>query len=95
MMSWKQKDVLQRHGRPSLCIAQDRADTRGIEAQLVVRCGSVGEKLLDYLAAIDAGPLVISAPQKEPQVAALDPGSVERLAEAPREAIGVEAIGFE
>lgn len=86
------KDELQRLGRSLLCIAQARAEESGVEARTVVRCGPVRENLVDYLRESDANTLVIGAPQDEPQIQALDPRNVEQLAEAVRQATGVEVI---
>ena len=88
-------DELKRLGRSLLCMAQARAEERGVEAQTIVRCGPVREHLVAYLRESDADTLVIGAPEKERQIAALDPKNVERLAETVREATGVEVVVVE
>lgn len=89
------RDELRHLGRSLLCIAQSRAEEQGVEARTVVRCGPVRENLVAYLRESGADILVIGAPAKERQVAAFDPKNVERLAEALRDATGVDVIVVE
>lgn len=89
------QDELRRLGRSLLCIAEKRAEEHGVEAETVVLCGPVREKLLAYLRESDAETLVIGAPEEERPIEALDPQNVERLVEAVRDAIGIEVIVVE
>lgn len=85
-------DELRRLGRSLLCVAQARAREQGVEAETVVRSGPVRENLEAYLQEVDADTLVIGTPRSETTAKAFGPQDIPRLAEAVREATGVEVV---
>jgi nucleotide-binding universal stress UspA family protein len=85
-------DELMRLGRSLLCIAQARAQQKGIDAKTVVRTGPVSENIEAALREFDADTLVIGAPGAVSQSEAFGSGDVSRLADEVREATGVEIV---
>jgi nucleotide-binding universal stress UspA family protein len=91
-------DELKRLGRSMLCIAQERAQQQGIDAQTMVRSGPVTEGIEAALREFDADTLVIGGPGAgTPRVDAVTReafGSedVNRLAETVRQSTGVEVV---
>ena len=85
-------DELKRLGRSLLCIAQARAQQRGIDAQTVVRSGKLTESIEAAIHELDADTLVIGAPGVESQTEAFGSEDVSRLAEAVRQSTGVEVV---
>jgi nucleotide-binding universal stress UspA family protein len=85
-------DELKRLGRSLLCIAQARAQQRGIDAETVVRSGSVAESIEAAIEELGADTLVIGAPGAGSQTEAFGSEDVNRLAEAVRQSTGVEVV---
>jgi nucleotide-binding universal stress UspA family protein len=83
-------DELKRLGRSLLCIAQARAQQKGIDAKTVVRSGPVTENIEAALREFDADTLVIGAPGAESQTEAFGSRHFNRLADAVRQSTGVE-----
>jgi len=85
-------DELKRLGRSLLCIAQARAQERGIDAQTMIRSGPVSENIKAALRELDADMLVIGAPQTDATEEAFGSENVHQLAEEIRQAAGVDVV---
>jgi nucleotide-binding universal stress UspA family protein len=89
-------DELEQLGASLLCIAQARAREHGIEAEMVIRRGAVRPTLESFLREVDAGTLVIGAPNhgaEHPPV--FDPAGMDHFAGQIRAGLGVEVIVVE
>jgi nucleotide-binding universal stress UspA family protein len=89
-------DELEQLGSSLLCIAQARAHEHGIEAEMVVRRGAVRPALESFLREVDAGTLVIGAPEhgaEHPPV--FDPAGMDHFAGQIRAGLGVEVVVVE
>ncbi|MGD8968199.1 MAG: universal stress protein [Anaerolineae bacterium] len=85
-------DELKRLGRSLLCIAQARAQQKGVDAKTVVRTGPVRESIETALREFDADTLVIGAPGATAASEAFGSGDVSRLADEVRQSTGVEVV---
>jgi nucleotide-binding universal stress UspA family protein len=85
-------DELKRLGRSLLCIAQARAQQKGIDAKTVVRSGPVKENIEAALREFDADTLVIGAPGAKSESRAFGSGDFNRLADAVRQSTDVEVV---
>jgi nucleotide-binding universal stress UspA family protein len=85
-------DELKRLGRSLLCIAQARAQQKGVDAKTVVRTGPVRESIETALREFDADTLVIGAPGATAASEAFGSGDVSRLADEMRQSTGVEVV---
>ncbi len=86
-------DELEQMGASLLCIAQARAHEHGVEADMVVRRGAVRPALESFLREVDAGTLVIGAPERgaeHPPV--FDPAGIDHFAAQIRAGLGVEVV---
>jgi nucleotide-binding universal stress UspA family protein len=89
-------DELEQLGASLLCIAQARAREHGIEAEMVIRRGAVRPTLESFLREVDAGTLVIGAPDhgaEHPPV--FDPAGMDHFAGQIRAGLGVEVVVVE
>ncbi len=89
-------DELEQLGASLLCIAQARAHEHGIEAAMVIRRGAVRPALESFLREVDAGTLVIGAPERgaeHPPV--FDPAGMDHFAAQIRAGLGVEVVVVE
>ena len=89
-------DELEQMGASLLCIAQARAQEHGIEAEMVVRRGAVRPVLESFLREVDAGTLVIGAPERgaeHPPV--FDSAGTDHFAAHIRAGLGVEVVVVE
>ena len=89
-------DELEQLGASLLCIAQARAHEHGIEAEMAVRRGAVRSVLESFLREVDAGTLVIGAPERgveHPPV--FDPAGMDHFAAQIRAGLGVEVVVVE
>ncbi len=89
-------DELEQLGASLLCIAQARAREHGVEAEMVVRRGAVRLALESFLREVDAGTLVIGAPERSERGAehppVFDPAGIDHFAAQIRAGLGVEVI---
>jgi nucleotide-binding universal stress UspA family protein len=88
-------DELEQLGASLLCIAQARAHEQGMEADMVVRRGAVQSALEDFLREVDAGTLVIGAPERGSEHPVFDPAAMDRFAGQIRARLGVEVVVVE
>ena len=89
-------DELKQLGYSLLCIAQARAHEQGVEAEMVVRRGTVRTALESFLREVDASTLVIGAPEhgaEHPPV--FDPAGIDHFAAQIRADRGVEVVVVE
>jgi len=89
-------DELEQLGGSLLCIAQARAHEHGVEADMVIRRGAVRPALESFLREVDAGVLVIGAPEhgaEHPPV--FDPAGMDHFAAHIRAGLGVEVVVVE
>ncbi len=85
-------DELRRLGRSLLCIAQSRAEKRGLATEAIVQCGPVWENIEAYLRQVDAATLVIGSSQVESETAEDELGQLEQFAEELRSSLGIEVV---
>ncbi len=89
-------DELEQLGSSLLCIAQARAREHGVEAEMVVRRGAVRPALESFLREVDAGALVIGAPERSERGAehppVFDPAGIDHFAAQIRAGLGVEVV---
>jgi nucleotide-binding universal stress UspA family protein len=88
-------DELEQLGASLLCIAQARAHEQGIEADMVVRHGAVQPALESSLREVNAGTLVIGAPERGSGHPVFDPAGMDQFARRIRAGIGVEVVVVE
>ncbi len=89
-------DELEQLGASLLRIAQARAREHGIEADMVVRRGVVQPTLESFLREVNAGTLVIGAPERgaeRPPV--FDSAGIDHFAAQVRAGLGVEVVVVE
>ncbi len=89
-------DELEQLGSNLLRIAQARAHEHGIEAEMVVRRGAVRPMLESFLREVDAGTLVIGAPEHGAQPPPVfDPAGMDHFAAQIRAGLGIEVVVVE
>jgi nucleotide-binding universal stress UspA family protein len=92
-------DELEQLGGSLLCIAQARAHEHGVEADMAVRRGAVRPALESFLREVDAGTLVIGAPERSERNAehppVFDPAGMDHFAAQIRADLGVEVVVVE
>ena len=88
-------DELEQLGASLLCIAQARAHEHGIEAEMVVRRGAVRPTLESFLREVDAGTLVIGAPEHGAERPVFDSAGMDHFAAHIRAGLGVEVVVVE
>jgi nucleotide-binding universal stress UspA family protein len=88
-------DELEQLGSSLLCIAQARAHEQGVEAEMVVRRGAVQPALESFLREVDAGTLVIGAPERGAEHPVFDPAGMDHFAGQIRAGLGVEVVVVE
>jgi len=88
-------DELEQLGASLLCIAQARAHEQGIEADMVVRRGAVRPALESFLREVEAGTLVIGAPERGAEHPVFDPAGMDHFAGQIRAGLGVEVVVVE
>jgi nucleotide-binding universal stress UspA family protein len=85
-------DELARLGRWILHLAQRRASNEGLEAQVVVRHGTVRECIVDYIQQINAGTLVIGSPRLGSERQEFTTDELNRFASDIQQATGAEVV---
>jgi nucleotide-binding universal stress UspA family protein len=85
-------DELMRLGRSLLCIAQARAQQRGIDAETMVRSGSIAESIEAAIEELGADTLILGAPGAGSHREAFGSEDVKRLAETVSRSTGVEVV---
>jgi nucleotide-binding universal stress UspA family protein len=89
-------DELEQLGGSLLCIAQARAHEHGVEADMIVRRGAVRPALESFLREVDAGTLVIGAPERNAEhPPVFDPAGMDHFAAQIRADLGVEVVVVE
>jgi nucleotide-binding universal stress UspA family protein len=89
-------DELEQLGASLLCIAQARAHEHGVEADMAVRRGAVRPALESFLREVDAGTLVIGAPERNAErPPVFDPAGMDHFAAQIRADLGVEVVVVE
>jgi nucleotide-binding universal stress UspA family protein len=89
-------DELEQLGASLLCIAQARAHEHGVEADMVVRRGAVRPALESFLREVDAGTLVIGAPERNAEhPPVFDPAGMDHFAAQIRADLAVEVVVVE
>ncbi len=85
-------DELEQLGASLLRIAQARAHEHGVEADMVVRRGAIRPVLESFLREVDAGTLVIGAPEHDAEQPVFDPAGMDHFAGQIRAGLGVEVV---
>ena len=85
-------DELTRLGRSLLCMAESRAQKQAVKAQSVVMCGPVWQTVEEYLRQVNAGTLVIGAPQTGATLRPFDPGDMDRFIDRVRKTTDTEVV---
>ena len=85
-------DELTRLGRSLLCMAESRAERQAAKAQSVAMCGPVWQTIEEYLRQVNAGTLVIGAPQTGATLRPLEPGDMDRFIDRVRETTDIDVV---
>jgi nucleotide-binding universal stress UspA family protein len=88
-------DELEQLGGSLLCIAQARAHEQGVEAEMAVRRGALRPALESFLREVDAGTLVIGAPERGTERPVFDPAGMDHFAGQIRAGLRVEVVVVE
>lgn len=75
-----------------LLMAQERAREQGVEAEVVVREGTVRQAIQDFLLEVQADLLVIGLPQADSDQCVFGEEELHPFAKAVKEATGVEVL---
>ena len=85
-------DELRRLGKSLIHIAQTRAREQGVDAEAVVQCGSVCQKIEDFLEEVNAEALVIGSPQEDVPIRPFGTDEMNDLISSLKEKEDIEVI---